>query len=87
MKILHMRMNRKSLINDYFATIGSSLSNKITTNNVLPYENYLDNSTEHIFSFTRVTEQTTLDMINNLPNKRSCGNDNISNQFFLFSDR
>ena len=67
--------------NDYFATIGSSLSNKITTDNVLPYENYLDNPTEHIFSFTRVTEQTTLYMINNLPNKKSCGNDNISNQF------
>ena len=66
--------------NNFFANIGSRLSNQIDNNNVKPYTDYLTNHTDTTFDFTLITEEIIINIINKLPNKKSCGTDNISNK-------
>ena len=66
--------------NEYFSNIGPSLSEKIDmSGNTMTYSDYLTNPAHSRFSFTPVSEKETLNIINNLKNKKSYGIDGISN--------
>ena len=66
--------------NEYFSNIGPSLSEKIDmSGNTMTYSDYLTNPAHSRFSFTPVSEKETLNIINNLKNKKSYGIDSISN--------
>ena len=67
--------------NTFFSNIGSTLSESIKLDDsTLAFTDYLDNPTEHRFSFSKITEKETLTIINNLKSKNSSGNDEISNR-------
>ena len=67
--------------NIFFSTIGSTLSASIKLDDsTIAFTDYLDNPTEHRFSFSKITENETLTIINNLKSKNSSGNDDISNR-------
>ena len=65
----------------FFSNIGSTLSASIKLDDsTIAFTDYLDNPTEHRFSFNKITENETLTIINNLKSKNSSGNDDISNR-------
>ena len=67
--------------NIFFSNIGSTLSASIKLDDsTIAFTDYLDNPTEHRFSFSKITENETLTIINNLKSKNSSGNDDISNR-------
>ena len=66
--------------NKFFSNIGPSLSEKIDmSGNTMTYSDYLTNPAHSKFSFSPVSEKETLNIINNLKNKKSYGIDGISN--------
>ena len=66
--------------NIFFSNIGLTLSASIKLDDItIAFTDYLDNPTEHRFSFSKITEKETLTIINNLKSKNSSGNDEISN--------
>ena len=66
--------------NEYFSNIGPSLSEKIDmSESTMTYSDYLTNPAHSRFSFTPISEKETLNIINNLKNKKSYGIDGISN--------
>ena len=67
--------------NIFFSNIGSTLSASIKLDDsTIAFTDYLDNPTEHRFSFSKITENETLTIINNFKSKNSSGNDDISNR-------
>ena len=67
--------------NTFFSYIGSTLSASIKPDDItLAFTDFLDNHTEHPFSFSKITEKEMLTIINNLKSKNSSGNDEISNR-------
>ena len=67
--------------NIFFSNIGSTLSASIKLDDsTIAFTDYLDNPTEHRFSFSEITENETLTIIYNLKSKNSSGNDDISNR-------
>ena len=79
--------NNRKLINDfdiaqgfnkYFAKIGISIAESMTSHDKDSYKKYLVNPTHHHFQFNPVTEKQVLDTLNLLNNKTSCGHDGIS---------
>ena len=67
--------------NTFFLNIGTTLSAFIKLDDsTLAFADYLDNPTDHRFSFSKITEKETLTIINNLKSKNSPGNDEISNR-------
>ena len=67
--------------NNFFSNIGSTLSACIKLDDsTLAFIDYLDNPTEHRFSFSKIFENETLTIINNLKSKYSSSNDEISNR-------
>ena len=67
-------------INTYFANIGKNLSSKINPNIVdADYKQYLTSHTAEHLRFKCITEDYTINVIDNLENKNSSGHDGISN--------
>ena len=67
--------------NIFFSNIGSTLSASIKLDDsTIAFTDYLDNPTDHRFSFSKITENETLTIINSLKSKYSSGNDDISNR-------
>ena len=65
--------------NIFSSNIGSTLSASIKLDDsTIAFTDYLDNPTEHRFSFSKITESETLTIIHNLKSKNSSGNDEIS---------
>ena len=64
--------------NTYFTNIGNNLSNKIPLSD-RNFNDYLLNSNSSSIFLAPVTEQEILDIVNNLPNKKSSGHDLVNN--------
>ena len=64
--------------NNYFINIGPALSSKIEPDSKASYKYFLKNKTNHIFNFQTIDRIIVLKTINDLPNKASCGFDNVS---------
>ena len=64
--------------NKYFINIGRLLSEQIISGH--SSDEYLNDKTELVFTFTPVTEDYIANVISNLKNKSSYGYDNISNK-------
>ena len=68
-------------INIFFSNIGSTLSEAIKLDDsTLALTDYLNNPTEHRFNFSKISENKTLTIINNLKSTNSSGKDEISNK-------
>ena len=68
----------KCNFNDYFINIGPTLSSKIKPDSKGSYRDFLKNKTNHVFNFQTINRTIVLKTINDLPNKASCGFDNLS---------
>ena len=68
----------KCNFNDYFINIGPTLSSKIKPDSKGSYKDFLKNKTNHVFNFQTINRTIVLKTINDLPNKASCGFDNLS---------
>ena len=67
--------------NIFSSNIGLTLSASIKLDDsTIAFTDYLDNFTEHRFSFSKITENETLTIINNLKSKNSSGHNEISNR-------
>jgi len=66
-------------MNNYFAKIGEHLANQITTSTTAPIHNNFEKNTIYLEDTT--TEEITK-IIEKLPNKKSCGIDNLPNLTF-----
>ena len=66
--------------NDFFANIGSKLTQNLGKSDAENFRNYLSNPPLINFTFELVSEDDIMELINNLPSKPSCGHDGISNK-------
>ena len=67
--------------NAFFSTIGTSLSsnvNNINTN--LKFNDYLNNPTDHRFTFQQISTKEVVSIVNKIKNKNSSGKDEIFNK-------
>ena len=64
--------------NCFFTNVGPKLAAVITKTNNANFMNYLQNPILHNFTFKRISEGTTINILDNLKPKPSCGNDGIS---------
>ena len=62
----------------FFINIGPTLSKKIKPDLKASYKIFLKNKTNHVFNFQTIDRSIVLKIINDLPNKASCGFDNLS---------
>ena len=70
-----------NMFNTYFTNIGNELANKINYSGTKDFTYYLRNRQNQKFTLNEVNEQTVTRIIENLPAKKSCGYDDISNIF------
>ena len=67
--------------NALFSTIGTNLSSNVNSINTnLKFNDYLNNPTDHRFTFQHVSTKEVLSIINKIKNKYSSGKDEISNK-------
>ena len=67
--------------NNYFSNIGANLSSTIKLHDSnAAFTDYLNNPTDHRFTFSQINEPKVLSIINKLKNKTSSGKDGISNK-------
>ncbi len=66
--------------NTFFTNAGPTLASKTTTSGGKSYKDYLNNPIFHTFSFNPISMKTTVNIIDRLPSKSSCGKDGISTQ-------
>ena len=64
--------------NTYFAGIGVELSANVNNTHNAHFTDYLLNPSMYHFTFELITEETTMEILNNLKPKPSCGYDGIS---------
>ena len=64
--------------NQFFTNIGHNLADQISTDSNLNYGDFLLDKTESRLHFETVSEDYVSKLIKKLPNKSSCGYDNIS---------
>ena len=64
--------------NTFFAGIGVELSANVNNNHNAHFTDYLLNPSMYNFTFELITEETTMEILNNLKPKPSCGYDGIS---------
>ena len=65
-------------LNDFFVNIGQTLSSKIKPDSKASYKDFLKNKTNHVFNFKTIDRAIVLKIFIDLPNKASCGFDNLS---------
>ena len=67
--------------NNFFSNIGANLSSSIKLHDSnAAFTDYLNNPTDHRFTFSQINEREVLSIINKLKNKTSSGKDGISNK-------
>ena len=67
--------------NNFFSNIGANLSSSIKLHDSnAAFTDYLNNPTDHRFTFSQINEREVLSIINKLKNKSSSGKDGISNK-------
>ena len=67
--------------NSFFSNIGANLSSSIKLHDSnAAFTDYLNNPTDHLFTFSQINEREVLSIINKLKNKTSSGKDGISNK-------
>ena len=64
--------------NTLFAGIGVELSANVNNTHNAHFTDYLLNTSMYQFTFELITEETTMEILNNLKPKPSCGYDGIS---------
>ena len=64
--------------NTFFANVGFKLAENITDAENTNFRDYLLNQSLQNFTFELISEATTMEMLNNLKHKPSCGYDGIS---------
>ena len=64
--------------NTFFAGIGVELSANVNNTHNAHFTDYLLNPSMYHFTFELITEETTIEILNNLKPKPSCGYDGIS---------
>ena len=64
--------------NNFFINIGPTLSSKIKPDSKASYKDFLKNKTNYVFNFQTIDRTSVLKTIDDLPNKASCGFDNLS---------
>ena len=64
--------------NTFFADIGVRLSESVNNTHNAHFTDYLLNPSIYNFTFELVREETTMEILNNLKPKPSCGYDGIS---------
>ena len=64
--------------NTFFACIGVELSANVNNTHNAHFTDYLLNPSMYNFTFELITEETTMEILNNLKPKPSCGYDGIS---------
>lgn len=71
--------NKADHFNKYFSTIGEEMNKSIINTNNLTFENYMPNKVVNCSIRLQTTNEIEImKYINNLPNKASCGTDQIS---------
>ena len=70
--------NIRNKFNTFFADIGLRLSESINNTHNAHFTDYLLNPSMYNFKFEPITEETTMEILNNLKPKPSCGYDGIS---------
>ena len=68
--------------NSFFTNIGVDIANQINYVGEKTFKHYLHNDANDLFSFSNVSEQNVLEILNNLAPKNSSGSDSISTKFF-----
>ena len=67
--------------NNFFSNIGANLSSSIKLHDSnAAFTDYLNNPTDHRFTFSQINEREVLSIINKLKNKTSSGKEGISNK-------
>ena len=67
--------------NEFFVNVGTRLSSMIVLNNdTLTFENFLTTPVRSIFTLKQVSENEILNIINSMENKKSSGQDDLSNK-------
>ena len=64
--------------NCFFANVGPKLAAEISNTNNANFMDYLQNLILHNFTFKPISEGTTINILDSLKPKPSCGNDGIS---------
>ena len=67
--------------NSFFTNIGIDIANQINYVGEKTFKHYLHNDTNDLFSFSNVSEQNVLEILNNLAPKNSSGSHSISTKF------
>ena len=62
----------------FFTNIGNHLANNIKYKGFHNHSYYLNKKVIYVFTFNKIEEYTVKRIINNLPNKNSCGFDDFS---------
>ena len=62
----------------FFINIGPTLSSKLKPDPKASYKDFFLNKTNHVYNFQTIDRTIVLKIINDLPNKASCGFDNLS---------
>ena len=74
----HTYHHRKQIQYFFFANVGFKLAENITDAENTNFRDYLLNQSLQNFTFELISEATTMEMLNNLKPKPSCGYDGIS---------
>ena len=64
--------------NSFFANIGIQLAGAVNNPENEKFKDYLLNPAAHNFLFDPISEETTIELLNNLKSKPTCGHDGIS---------
>ena len=79
----HKVTDKKDIANEfntYFSTIGQKLADDINTEGLPSTDSYLGNRPNSRFNFEPTTSERVLKILNDLPPKKSSGNDGISSE-------
>ena len=71
--------------NNLFANVGRRLSEQLTTPDNVNFKNYLRNPVVPNMSFSQISEEAVMEVLNNLKQKLSCGHDGISSRLLKAS--
>ena len=71
--------------NNLFANVGRTLSEQLTTPDNVNFKNYLRIPVVPTMSFSQISEEAVMVVLNNLKQKLTCGHDGISSRLFKAS--
>ena len=71
--------------NNLFANVGRRLSEQLTTPDNVNFKDYLQIPVVQNMSFSQISEEAVMEVLNNLKQKLSCGHDGISSRLLKVS--